>query len=245
MSESYEVGKNLRAHCLSCGGMRNCAIKGHYTERGNDADDHYHWRVDWFVLSCCGCDHVFAQTITTDSESYHQYYDRDGQEVLEHIETIDTWPARSKRDVPEWFKHGTVDTDVQNPDPLNASLKELYGALDNELRVLASIGIRTSFDIAAELLGIDAEKKFFQKLNELVDKGLITEADKQNVETLIDAGSASAHRGWRPRLEDLGVLMSALESFIYNSMVLPSRKRAHDAELAKVKKKVPPKRAPK
>ncbi|MCZ0963912.1 DUF4145 domain-containing protein [Paracoccus sp. EF6] len=121
-------------------------------------------------------------------------------------------------------------------------MKELYGALNYELRVLASIGIRTSFDIAAGLLGIEPEKTFNQKLDDLVAQGHITEADKEHVQTLVDAGSAAAHRGWRPSFNDLGVLMTALENFIYNSMVVPARKRAHEAELATVKKKVPQKK---
>lgn len=245
MSPKHQLGEKIRAYCSSCEGERNCEIKGYYPERGSDADEHYHWSVDWFLLVCCGCDHAFAQTISSDSESYHHYYDRDGQEAIEAIESVNTWPARSKREVPEWFKHGTIDTDLPDTGPLDASLKELYGALNNELRVLASIGIRTSFDITAGLLGIDPEKRFHQKLDDLVAQGHITAADKEHVEVLVDAGSASAHRGWRPKLDDLGVLMKALENFIYSSIVLPARKRTHDEELAKVKKRVPPKKAAK
>jgi hypothetical protein len=58
---------------------------------------------------------------------------------------------------PEWMSEAgkdTVDSD------LDASLVELYGALDNDLNMLAAIGIRTSFDIAAGLLGIDQEMPF-------------------------------------------------------------------------------------
>lgn len=245
MSSKHQLGDKIRAYCAPCGGERNCEIKGHYPERGGDPDGWYRWAVDWFLLTCCGCDHAFAQTVSTNSDDMHHYYDENGQEKIEYNEVIDTWPARSKRDMPEWFKHGTVDTDVENTAPLNASLNELYGALNNELRVLASIGIRTSFDIAAGLLGISSEKKFFQKLDDLVAHGYITEADKEHVETLVEAGSASAHRGWRPKLEDLGVLMDALENFIYSSLVLPAQKRKREAELAKVKKKVPPKKQPK
>lgn len=243
MSDDYSSGGKIRAHCATCKGDRNCEIKGHYSETGSIADENIYWEVNWFILMCCGCDHVFCQTIATDSERIHQYYDRNGTHVVEQNEVIDTWPARSKRQVPEWFEHGTVETDIPNTRALASSLSELYGALDNEIRVLSSIGIRTSFDIAAGLLGVGSEKSFREKLDDLVAQHHITEADKVHIETLVDAGSAAAHRGWKPTFDDIDVLMTALENFIYNAMIVPARKRAHESKLADLKKKVPERKA--
>lgn len=232
------VGTTIRAHCSKCGGDRNCEIKGHHPERGGDG--HYDWHVDWFLLACRGCDHVFAQTVATNSEEYFNYYDHEsGEDVTEHIETIETWPARSKRPFPEWFEHSLIETDLENTSALNASLKELYRALDADLMVLASIGMRTSIDIAAEVLGIDPSLDFKEKIKALVAEGHIIEGENSSVEILVNAGSASAHRGWKPQAHDVDALMTALEEFIYTSMVLPSRKRAQAAKLAEIDAKVP------
>ena len=245
MESETRIGQKLRAHCSACNGDRNCEIKGHHPERGEDVHAQINWAVDWFLLTCCGCDHVFVQTVSSNSEEYVSFQDHNGQEIAEHFESIDTWPARSKRKIPDWFEQKFVETDIPDTNALDSSLKELYSALDKDLVVLASIGIRTSFDIASEILGVDAEKTFKQKLDALVCKGHITEADREHIETLVDAGSAAAHRGWKPSLRDLGTLMGVLENFIYGTMVVPARRRAHEADLAKVKKKVPSKKAQK
>jgi len=178
--------------------------------------------------------------VSTDSESYTPYYDHDGELRYEHDETIVMWPAKAKRERPEWFGGNTVESDHSTFE-LDASLRELYGALDHDLNVLASIGIRTSFDIVSEVLKVDPAKRFEQKVADLVDKGFIKEAEKDHINILVDAGSASAHRGWKPRVTDLDALMDILEDFIFNSLVLPSRKKARAARIAKVKEKVPPK----
>jgi hypothetical protein len=231
------VGTAVKAHCSKCGGERNCEVKGHHPERGGDDD--YQWHVDWYLLACRGCDHVFAQTTASNSEDYYNYYDERGETVTEHIESVETWPARSKRPVPEWFEHSLVETDLENTSALNASLKELYRALEADLMVLSSMGIRTSFDIAAELLGVNSALRFNEKIDALVAGGHIAEAEKGHIEILVDAGSASAHRGWKPQASDVDALMTALEEFIYNSIVFPSRKRAQAAKLAEVGAKVP------
>jgi hypothetical protein len=236
---SEKIGTMLRAHCSNCGDTRNCEVKGHHANGGGDDEGHYSWHSDWYLLVCRGCDHVFAQSVSTNSDDYHQYYDQNGEAQTEHYETVEMWPARSKRKAPEWFEHAHVDTDIPNTNTLDASLKELYGALNSGLPVLASIGIRTSFDIAAELLDIDPAKSFAEKLTDLVDGGHILEAEKVNIETLIEAGSASAHRGWQPHSSEVDTLMNALEDFIYSSMVFPAQRRAKEAKLAALKKRVP------
>ncbi|WP_085034076.1 DUF4145 domain-containing protein [Ensifer aridi] len=241
MAAESRIGTKLRAYCSSCRGDRNCEIKGHHREWGDDARNGYQWDTNWYLLVCCGCDHVFAQSVSTNSEDYYQEYDYQGEVITVHEETIRSWPAKSKRERPDWLGHNGVETNIDNVDALDSSLAELYGALDHDLNVLAAIGIRTSFDIAAEVLGVDSSKPFQKKLDEMVAKNLIRDSEREHLDILIDAGSASAHRGWKPSLSDLDTLMDTLESFIYDAFVLPARKEAAAAKIAKIKARVPPK----
>lgn len=242
MADEIKVGGKIRAYCATCGGARNCEIKGHFPERGCDEIGIFSWSVDWLILVCCGCDYVFAQTISRNSEDLHYYYDLDGSEACEQIETISTWPAQSKREIPPWFTRSSIDTDIPDTEALEASLTELYGALDQDLVVLATIGVRTSFDIASEILGIKGNFSFRRKLDSLEANGHIAPVDREHLEVLVNAGSASAHRGWRPTVRELDALMTTLEAFIYNTMVAPAKRRAHEAEVAKVKESVPERR---
>ena len=123
------------------------------------------------LLTCCGCDHVFTQTVSSNSEDRYQYYDDNGREVTDRIVTIGTWPARSKCKILGWFSRGSVETDLADRHALDSSLKEFYGALNQDLVVLASIGVRTSFGIASEILGVASSAPGFAETPRTADGG--------------------------------------------------------------------------
>jgi hypothetical protein len=93
-------------------------------------------------------------------------------------------------------------------------LKELYGAFNNGYPVLAAIGVRTAFDSATERLGISSSLSFSRKLEEAKSAGHVGEKEKNALTVLVDAGSAAAHRGWRPSHDDLTAMINALETFL-------------------------------
>ncbi len=166
------------------------------------------------VLRCRGCETVYVQRAESCSEDDHHYQDEDGEWQVSYPETKTYWPAPSARKEPDWVHALSSDRTI-------ASLhKELYGALNAGLPVLAAIGIRTVFDRAAELLGIEPSQRFATKLDSLLGKGLIGTNERDTLEVLTDAGGAAAHRGWRPGPNELELLMSILETFLYRTLVL-------------------------
>lgn len=240
MNERTTDKIETRALCGNCGGDRNCHIHGRKVEKLSNPV--ISWRKEWLLLQCKGCDNIFVKTSESDSESYYVNYDDETGELQEvPIETIKHWPAISARKTPDWFKgdrlHGRKDT-----KPLSASLIELYGALNADLNMLAGIGIRTTFDVASELLGVDPGLRFNKKLEDLVLKGHIGKADQTTISTLIDAGSASAHRGWKPTNQDLETLMDVLEHFIETAFVAPAKKAQREQKMKEVKNNVPVKK---
>jgi hypothetical protein len=245
MPEAEKIGDTKKAYCGKCNGERNCEIKGFHTESGSEGDGDFFWTMTWYLLVCKGCDFAFAQTVSTDSESYDDSYDYDGEHVREYTETIGTWPAKSKRARPDWFKHFHIEGHLIDTFALSSALNELYRALDAELLVLSSIGIRTAFDVASETLGIDANLPFAKKLDALVSSGKILASQKQKLEVLVEAGSASAHRGWKPDSDHVDVQMDILEEFIFNCFVLPTREKKKNDKVAALKKSVPLKKASK
>ena len=97
------------------------------------------------------------------------------------------------------------------------------------MEVLTAIGIRTVFDRASELLGVDPNKTFADKLFELVQCGKIGCDEKETLKILTDAGSAAAHRGWKPEPEQLDTMMNIIEAFIYRAFILhAAAKRLQD-----------------
>lgn len=230
-----------KAHCSQCGGIRNCDVRGEHVVR--EYDDHYSCMIHWRILQCRGCEFVFVETSSTNSEDYEPYYEHDGSVGTRSVETKRYWPALSKRQRPDWLTaFGVSDPGDGEINALDAALLELYDALDADLRMLAGIGIRTAYDIASELLGIDTELTFAKKMDALVTTNRITSLDRSRLEAMIDAGSASAHRGWRPQPHDLETMMDVLEHFIYETFVSPARKAKMDAAAEKMKGGVPPRK---
>ncbi len=231
LDQTSKEGPTKKAECSQCGGVRNCDILGHHNEKGGNAD--FQWWKDWYLLRCRGCEYIFVEAVSSNSEDYDQEYNSNG-EIVYVLDTVsEYWPGRSKRKWPEWMTDGMIETD------LRAALLELYKALDNDLNMLAAIGIRTSFDIAAELLGVDPNKSFDRKLQDLVSSNHIGEFDHSRLETLVNAGNASVHRGWRPDTTDLNTMMDVLEHFIQRTFVEPKRQEQLDAKITKVKATVP------
>jgi hypothetical protein len=112
-------------------------------------------------------------------------------------------------------------------------LDELYTALNNNLHILATIGMRTVFDCASQLLGTDPNQSFAEKLKELTEGNRIGGEEKEILSVLADAGNAAAHRGWKPTKANIDTLMDALENFLHRAFVLKH-------ELHKMKKNIPP-----
>ena len=245
MSDTEKIGDTKKSYCGQCHGDRNCEIKGFHREDGSEHGGNFDWTMTLYLLVCRGCNFAFSQSVSTDSESYNDYYDYNGEHCRDYDETILTWPAKSKRERPDWFKHYHIEGHLIDTIALSAALNELYRALDAELLVLSSIGIRTAFDVASETLGIEPSLPFAKKLDELVTSGKILTSQQEKLQVLVEAGSASAHRGWKPETEQVDVQMDILEEFIYNCMVLPSREKKKDDKVAALKKSVPQKSAKK
>lgn len=244
MSTESRTGTKLKAFCADCKGDRNCEVRGHHQVSEHDARHGMSWWTDYYLLICCGCDHVFFQSVSSDSNSHYPVgEDHQGNYIYETDETIRTWPAPYKRERPGWFPELGLHNDHNRSIDLQKCLTEVYEALDSDLNVLAGIGTRTVFDIATEILGIDTELPFIKKLNEMVTKNLITSSQKDHLEVVINAGGASAHRGWLPQVEDLNTLMDILEDFIHDSFILPAKIKTTAENIAKVKKKVPPRKS--
>lgn len=208
--------KRVKAHCPSCGPNRWAIVKGHHKEAWDD-DHAMIWSVtDHFILECPACEKVYHQTDYVFSEDVIDYYDpRTGEPEQDYTHKIDHWPPPSKRERPDWFSNSRLpDSDLEN------LLDEVYKALDADLRVLAGIGIRTVLDRASELLGINPDKSFRAKLGDLLASGAIGAGEQEDLSALADAGSAAAHRGWKPTPQQLDTMMSIIEPFLHRNFVL-------------------------
>jgi hypothetical protein len=131
-----------------------------------------------------------------------------------------------RRWAPEWI-------DRLEDKVLSDLLGELYGAFNSGYGVLAAIGVRTAFDRATKTLGIDPDLTFADKLKKAESEKYIGGREKNALSVVVDAGSAAAHRGWRPTDDNLAAMLDALESFLHREFVI-------NRKLVAIKDTIPP-----
>ena len=193
--------KIVKGHCPNCGPGILAEVVADFHDEWQDDDVGIWGNDDHRIMQCRGCSRVYFQTTGIFSED-----DPQGGPNITH------WPLPEKRKQPKWLWR-LIEADENLPSLIN----ETYTALNNDAPVLAAIGLRTIFDRGSELLGVDQNKPFAEKLNELVKKGNIGEDERGILGALTDAGSAAAHRGWRPSDKQLDTMFDIVEGFIHRS----------------------------
>lgn len=212
MTES--LGERIKGICPACGPDRWAFIRGTF-ERTTHHEDMWA-STTHRILQCAGCDEVYHQTDDVFSEDYTNSENPiTGDVEWDYEHNIKYWPSPNKRQKPKWLPR-LLSVDLE----LFKLLEEVYAGLENNLDVLAAIGVRTTFDRGAELLGIDPSKTFQKKLDDLHAQGSIGVTERNALNVLTDAGSASAHRGWRPDSQHIQTLMEMIESFVHRNFVL-------------------------
>ena len=118
-----------------------------------------------------------------------------------------------QRQKPDWFG--------QLPDAPRELLAEIYSALTLDLRALPAMGVRAVIDIVCVGLVGDSGS-FERKLDRLREGGHISDTECSILSVAIDAGSASAHRGYVPSRDDLASLLDIVEHMLRAQYVLPA-----------------------
>jgi hypothetical protein len=155
-------------------------------------------------LRCGGC-----KECTLKEESWYASGVPDPDEPAETIGEVTYKPARLWRRPPEW-----VNT-IEDLDPdLKGILDEVYLATNDKQVRLLSMGVRSALDHAmTKILGGDVGS-FERKLSKMVDEGHITKRQKDNLNVVIDAGSASTHRNFKPPKQLLEEMVTVMENII-------------------------------
>lgn len=234
-----KVGSTIKADCSRCGGERNCEIKGHWPE-SEDQDSVTFW-TNKYILTCRGCDHSFFMQTDAHSEEIDYVEQPNGDYDPEPVKRRRYWPALSKREEPAWFQvmQRSNDYDAEKLGPI---LSELYQALNNDMPILTAIAVRTCFDVVSEVCKVEESLSFQSKIDELEKLGRITATQKGHLSVLVDAGGASAHRGWVPSLADINSHVDLLEDFLQNIFAVPALQKSLGEKAAKLHAKVPVKK---
>ncbi|MCH7889306.1 MAG: DUF4145 domain-containing protein [Proteobacteria bacterium] len=126
---------------------------------------------------------------------------------------ITYYPPRTKRRRPDWLDQ------LEDRDPVLFSLlKEVYEAADYGHHRLMSMGIRSVMDHVMTYL-VEDIGGFEKKLDALVEKKIISDKQRELYDTVIEGGSAAAHRGYKPPWALLENMLELMEFLINQSYI--------------------------
>ncbi|SMR70726.1 protein of unknown function [Aliiroseovarius halocynthiae] len=219
---------NRSAPCPNCGGPRKVDTRYEqldYWEEGHAAISGHE---EYYVFQCRGCETVFFAQSSSCSEDYFHAYDPDtGDEELIWNYRSQFWPQVEDSTPPSW-----AGFELRRADETLADLLDgIYNCTRNDMPIFAAIGCRTALDRVSELLGVDPSLGFSEKLEALRRNGYISGKQKGMLQILIDAGSAAAHRGWKPERQELSTMIEILEALIRDRFVLGADAKRLEASI--------------
>ncbi len=229
-SDHSSAGATTRkGHCPKCVDERVSDVVALHKAPWEDREHGIWGEQNYFVLRCRGCEAVYFQREELFSEDIELGIDPQTGEYEERLRpSILHWPLPVPRPKPEWlWKIGDAE--------LRSVLEEAYAAANADLRVLATIGTRTALDRAFVLNGAVETAPFVQKITAIQQRGVISQEEKDLLNTCTDAGNAAAHRSWKPTPEMLNALLDGVEAFLHRVFVL-------NRELSVLRTKIPPKK---
>lgn len=222
------IVKSNRIHCNRCKKVTQHTARGeHIQAYSEDYSVEVVTTENGFqILECDQCRSVSFRQFVHFSEFQEHPGDLDPEDTLH--------PPRTRRQQPEWVTRDWIDE-----SSIYKLLHEFYTALDASIPWLASIGARTIFDVFSSKTVGDIGN-FSDKLDELVSKGTINQQERDHLEVLVEAGHASAHRGYHPSDDDLNIITDILEATLYKHFVEPKKLNALNNAAQLVKSKIPP-----
>lgn len=127
-------------------------------------------------------------------------------------------------DLPKWY--------ADLPVNIHEMLLEVRYTLQRELSALPSMGLRSVIDmICNERVGDIGG--FAEKLRQLEEKRLITPKKRQIIESILEVGHASVHRGHFPTAKDLKVVMDIVDHLLEELYVLDKTSESLRASVPK------------
>ena len=199
-----DTRKIEKAHCNECLHETKHFVIAERVISGKEPADPYdpyckdeiRWSTTYTMLECCGCENVSLR---------REFYFSELDEIEEEF-----YPPQISRMMPKWHE--------QLPEEWQDLLKEVYAALHADSRRLALMGARALVDMymTVQLGDIGG---FAQKIKQLDDNGLISKPNKAFLEAALEAGHAAAHRGHKPKINEVNQVIDIVENLLQSHVL--------------------------
>jgi len=192
---ALSIPTELQSQCSKCGQETRHDVRGQVRNHGEE-ESGYSWNETSYLLQCRGCDATSLRKVFDD--------------VADNYD-VSVYPQPATRPRPVWFDR--VDQKVRD------LLEEVYKSLDTGGSALPVMGARTIFDILIQD-AVGDQGDFGRGLAALEQAGFLAKEDRKVLKAAIDAGHAAAHRGHRPKREDVDRVIGIMEHMVNMRYVL-------------------------
>jgi hypothetical protein len=179
--------QRMKAQCDRCDSQESHAIFAGYRKISSRG---YH--VDHYLLECERCANTIWLRRSPESG-------------------VDTYyPPPKWLKPPAWL----ADTDFEDEDAfVSELLQEIYTALQYDLPRAAAAGVRSLIELIAVRKCGDGGS-FWKNLETLREAGYLSGHVHEQLKAVVDAGSASIHRGFKPDRQDLITMVNIMTSLV-------------------------------
>lgn len=203
--------QKIKTYCNKCQGKVNHDVMANHKERWDD-DKTGIWSLDeYMIVKCAGCEETHFLRRNLFSEDHWPEDDPETAWVVE------AYPPRLARRIPDWLDE--LEEDIADV------LRETYSALHNDLCRLAVVGTRTALEMVI-VKQIGDLGGFEDKVRQFAAKGFMAHNLIDPLLKTLDAGNASAHRGFLPDEKALADIFDLVEGIINSTCIIPIRSSA-------------------
>jgi hypothetical protein len=195
----------MKAYCPNCKKQTNSDVLKE--ERiGSSGDDDYEWTEVHYFLKCRGCD-TFSYAIATTTEA-----DWDPQ-TGECYVTWKNYPSGNgaRTEMEDWHSF---------PPKLAAVYKEVVGAMNAQLPVLAGIGLRVLIEGICNEKGVPG-KDLKEKIDGLASAGVMAADQAALLHSHRFLGNVAAHEITAARPKELVAALEIAETVLKTLYILP------------------------
>lgn len=197
---------NIKCFCPLCKRETNHEILAKQS-MGSGPEDDYWWNSHLYIVKCRGCENLqFLQTDFEESEvEYNQYGD------LEPVAKITTFP----------YKKNLVEPLVswEIPKVIRTIYKETMECLNNRLFQLAAIGFRAVIEAFCLHENVGGEK-LNKMINNLAQKHIISNQDRDYLHAIRFVGNDSAHISKQYKQNELVIIAKIVNSLLTSKYLL-------------------------
>ena len=207
---------STKAHCNTCGGDRNHEVLHKASSSWESEDGYVSGGNSYETIQCRGCDRIHLR--------HTSWFSEDDEPNITYF------PPPILRKPPEWFDGLWIDIGAEYKF-ISDLLQEVYIATQNDLPRLAAMGVRALLEQimisrVGDLGSFQAHLKAFES------QGFVTANQRRQLEAILEAGHAAAHRAYKPGSTSLLTLLDLTEHIIESVFL-------HEDRIAHLRQRVP------